>query len=147
MKEKLISFTRSKKNVRWVNIIHWIILIAWMTIVLFFYNATSPVVALILDAIFIINVLSNDIVKILSEENEDVIRNNKIILILLANSDVVGFLILIISMIILLFMNISVTITINVLFFFLAIVLVFAFLFFIFFISLMISKYFRKKLK
>lgn len=147
MKEKLISFTRSKKNVRWVNIIHWIILTAWMIIVLFFYNATSPVVALILDAIFIINVLSNDIVKILSEENEDVIRNNKMILILLSNSDIVGFLILIISMIILLFMNIPVTITINVLFFFLAIVLVFAFLFFIFFISLMISKYFRKKLK
>lgn len=147
MKEKLISFTRSKKNVRWVNIIHWIILAAWMIIVLFFYNATSPVVALILDAIFIINVLSNDIVKILSEENEDVIRNNKMILILLSNLDIVGFLILIISMIILLFMNIPVTITINVLFFFLAIVLVFAFLFFIFFISLMISKYFRKKLK
>lgn len=147
MKEKLISFTRSKKNVRWVNIIHWIILTAWMIIVLFFYNATSPVVALILDAIFIINVLSNDIVKILSEENEDVIRNNKMILILLSNSDIVGFLILIISMIILLFMNIPVTITINVLFFFLAIVLVFAFLFFVFFISLMISKYFRKKLK
>lgn len=148
MKEKLISFTRSKENEEKVEKGYLILLIALVIILLIIktlsknlYLEIPAVIKIIFTIVTLISMFSWHAIDILFETEEDIIRENKLILILLSRERFVARVILILVMI---FMPILVHIQFStVTAIFLGIVM--AVLDII--ISSKISKYFSEKLK
>lgn len=135
MKEKLITFTRDKKN-RVKLIIADIIIFAVVIAAILFFDITKiDIVLRVIIAIpLILILLGNYLIRKFFDVNEKIIRNNKISIFFLAYSDITYFILIIIWLLIT-----KGTIS-NI------IIIIPTFVIFIL-ISEGISRYFRKKIK
>lgn len=82
MKEKLISFTRNQKNVKAINIIHCIISIFYIIIMMTTLEEISFIMIILICLIYNTSFFTKEVVKILSNKNEEKIRNNKVALLI-----------------------------------------------------------------
>lgn len=87
MKERLIAFTRNEANVRKLNIVIYIIALLIVTMELYVFK--KIIIDSILLITFIIIIFVSDFIRGLSKESENVIRNNKLISLFLANPNVI----------------------------------------------------------
>lgn len=151
MKERLIAFTRNEANVKKANIAHVIIAISTLTMILFIFK--NPIIVSILTFTYLINMFAFDFIKGLSEEDEEVIKNNDFTLLFFANpNEIINSICIIIALIIcsgiIIYLNEVRVLEIVINFPQLIIggIILIIFCIFIKFVSLKISSYFRKKL-
>ncbi|MCI8361623.1 MAG: hypothetical protein HFJ41_00400 [Clostridia bacterium] len=85
MKEKLIAFTRNEEKTKRVKNIDFIITILIITMQLFIFQ-NSTIALILLFGVFLIETAICQLIKSLSKEREEVIRNNKIGLLFLSNT-------------------------------------------------------------
>lgn len=97
MKERLIVFTRNKENVKKVSRVSFI---SSLLILIMHLFAENPIVTTILFIALIIDFSIYDFIKFLSEENENVIRNNYLITLLAVNPYIISTIIILILLII-----------------------------------------------
>lgn len=151
MKERLIAFTRNEANVKKANIAHVIIAISTLTMILFIFK--NPIIVSILTFTYLINMFAFDFIKGLSEEDEEVIKNNDFTLLFFANpNEIINSICIIIALIIcsgiIIYLNKvrALKIVINFPQLIIGCIILIIFCIFIKFVSLKISRYFRKKL-
>lgn len=155
MKERLITFTRSDKNVEDTNQKCMAAFLILGIIVMFFSknivgknpNIIDTIIAILLDSIFLITLTWMGMINTLSKKKSQVIRDNSIIKILLANGRVIEIAIVVISMMVVHFYMCIYSpagTSINVLAFLIGSIIIVCF---DTIVSSIVSQYFEKKLK